>query len=174
MSRISKSRVDESRTLDERNVEERLMFNMNWSDPYYVPPEMIPEDKVYHWIRTSIRDVPDTTRSTFAANTGWTPVPPDRHPQLCSKDLFGENKYIKNYIFRTGLILCEKSKHIHLAEQREINRRTAEQVGTLPGLDNFLGSEIPMNRPDIRVEYTKGYDAPKNNNLGGGNVNFSW
>jgi hypothetical protein len=175
MSRISRSRIEESRSLEERSLEQKRVFDMDWNNPYYIPPQIIPSDKVYFWLRASIRDIPDHNRTTFAANTGWSAVPLDRHPELSSKTLFGENKISKNYIERTGLILCEKSKHLHLAEQAERSRKTAEQLGSLQGLDTpYSDRYTHFNKPDIRVSYTKEEDRPSNRNNLGNNVQFSW
>jgi len=75
-------------------------------NPYEIPPEDIPPDKAYVWVRYNLMGQEDNTNYANWEKGGWRPVPPERHPYI-----MGSN-YTKDVIIVGGLILMENDRDV--------------------------------------------------------------
>lgn len=65
-----------------RQGQEVWIRDTGHSDPFFVPPEIIPEGWTYEWKRILTYNQPDDTHMAELARNGWEPVPNSRHPGL--------------------------------------------------------------------------------------------
>lgn len=92
-------------------------------DKYHVPAEAIPESWKYMWRRTSTYGKEDPQYQVRLAQTGWRPVPADRHPEMMPST---GGPY--HTIDRDGMRLMEIPQQIYdLLAQKE-QRKAIEQV----------------------------------------------
>lgn len=96
-----------------------------------IPLEIIPHGWVYKWVAHSVYksgDVPLSNKLAEASQEGgWDPVPINRHPELVSFDPMGRDHHLREFIYKDGLILCERPKEIDDLENRR-NRSEAVQA----------------------------------------------
>lgn len=137
--KIVESVVDtESRVLESRMMDMHDTYAMDWQDALNIPPYLIPEDKVYIWARETFDGRPDQSRIPALRRMGWTPVPSDRHPELCLH-LPGEVGYKSGYISYAGLVLYECSKELVKKRQAHQEQKNMEQVTNLPATQTLMG-----------------------------------
>jgi|SRR5882724_2898550 len=139
------NRFEETRAFDEREAHKRAVMSMNGSDPLYIDPEIIPAGTEYRWIRESVQNQPDTARMVATRRKGWMPVPAARHPDMVFKDFFGRLDHMSNYIFHSGLVLCERAEELGKLEMERIANHNYQVMTSMPGTDNFMGEPgIPV------------------------------
>lgn len=137
-----KSRTDEMRRLEERTAQLRKGYQMNARDPLFIQKEHIPEGWEYLWGRMSYDGGrPDMARELELNRTGWTPVPPERHPELVPKDYTGRISQTASVIQINGLMLLERPAIFGMEARRERERLNYDQLTSIKGLKNFLGDE---------------------------------
>lgn len=68
---------------------------------------LIPPNMTYEWKRKTIMGMEDVESQINYEANGWTPVPPDRHPEL-----MGLRKTNANEIVRGGLVLMQRPVEI--------------------------------------------------------------
>ena len=92
-------------------------------DKYHVPAEAIPDGWKYMWRRFSTYGKEEPQYQVKIAQTGWRPVPADRHPEMMPST---GGPYLT--IDRDGMRLMEIPMEIYrLLEQKE-QRKAIEQV----------------------------------------------
>ena len=151
-----KTRSDDMRRASEREAQLRKGYQMHGRDPFHIPKEKIPEGWEYVWGRMSYDGGrPDMARELELNRTGWTPVPPERHPDLVPKDYTGRVNQSVSCIQINGLLLLERPE-IFGIEDRSLRERMNENlVGSIKGLKNFLGEEnVPGLRINSLVDFT--------------------
>jgi hypothetical protein len=139
------SRLDESRLLELHEVHKRAIMNMEYDNPLYVDPAVIPPGMEYRWVRESVRDQPDPARMVDCRKKGWVPVPADRHPDLCFQDFFGRTQHMRSFIFYKGLVLCERRAELGKLERQKYADMNYQNMVSLQGTDNYMGeASIPV------------------------------
>jgi hypothetical protein len=129
------------------DLEIREVYKMASDDPLFVPPERIPMGWEYSWIRTHTLDVPDFTREVQTRKLGFTPVPADRHPDMCIDDRYVTSQK-NNFISYRGLLLCEIPKII-MDKRRAAQAQHNELVtNSLQGLNSMM-SDPHMPKRDF-------------------------
>lgn len=132
MSDRNKMRIEESRTMEtrvaDRNFDEiRKNILMDAKSTLDLPEHMIPPGLVYQWIRETIHKTgenPDVNRMPTVERVGWRAVPSSRHPELAPRDIFDRNPHLRGYIYKDGLILCDRPKELHEIEMSKYNNDT--------------------------------------------------
>ena len=66
-----KSRIEDTRATQTRDANIRKHLRMEYQDPLYFPPEDIPPDVEYRWVRESVLGRPDISRLSFMKQKGW-------------------------------------------------------------------------------------------------------
>jgi hypothetical protein len=135
------SRTEESRRLEAREMELREQFDMTANDPLWVDPRKIPHGWEYAWIKTALLDIPDFVREIQTKKIGFTPVPSDRHPELCTEGMLGQLKH--NYIKYRGLMLCEIPKSVM------DRRRKTQALQNFQITDQLQGLQSMMSDPHL-------------------------
>ena len=139
-------RVLEARAFDEREAHRRAAMDLNYADPLYFDEKEIPAGQQYHWVRESCLDKADFGRTEEMQRKGWSPVPIERHPSRCKKDLLGRPLALTGYIMHRGLVLCERAAELGILETTARNKRNAQIMHSMPGTENFMiEPSIPAN-----------------------------
>lgn len=138
MEDIRKNRFDETRDTQTRDSQIRQYLQMEYEDKLFVDPLTIPSHLEYRWIRDSTLGQPDLSRMMEMNRKGWEPVPCDRHPELVPVDIMGRTANMKGYIFRDGLILCQRLKEYGDIERRNLQQRNMIAMQHLPGDEAFM------------------------------------
>jgi hypothetical protein len=92
-------------------------------DKYYVPPETIPDGWKYLWRRVSVYGKEDPQYQVKLAQTGWRPVPAERHPEMMPST---GGPYLT--IDRDGMRLMEVPLEIYDLLAKKEQRKAIEQV----------------------------------------------
>jgi hypothetical protein len=152
-----KSRSDAMRELETRISQLRKGYQMNGRDPLYIPKEVIPEGWEYHWGRMSYDGGrPDMARELELNRCGWTPVPPERHPDLVPKDYTGRAHQALAVILINGLMLLERPEIFGIEDRQRRSRGNYEQLTSIKGLKNFLGDneDVPGLQINNSLDFT--------------------
>lgn len=119
------------------------------TDPYHVPPELIPDGWVYQWNRHSVYNQEDTSEQIAMAENGWTPVPAGRHKGQYMPASYPDEKPI----LRDGLMLCERPIELEMEARAEekakadaLVRGSKEQFG----MKTTENSGFSTNTPNAR------------------------
>jgi len=123
-------------------------------DKYYIPPEIIPEGWKYLWRRKSVYGKEDPQYMVKIAQTGWTVVPAERHPEMMPST---GGPYIT--IERDGMILMEVPEEVYEILVKKEQRKAIEQVrvkseqirAAPPG--HFPRDQHPKNMPLVKRGY---------------------
>lgn len=134
-----KSRVAETRDIDRREAHKRSLLRTEFRDALYVDRRTIPEDMEYRWVRESCMQEPDDGNVADATTEGWEPVPASRHPELGSANFLGRNSHMNGFIFRKGLVLCERTKEIGEIERKKMAEHNMKLMTQMPATENYLG-----------------------------------
>ncbi len=117
-----------------------------------IPPEIVPEGMVYHWVISSVYksgDVQVSDKLSRASEKGWDPVPRARHPELASFDPLNRDAFFQEFIYKDGLILCERPKFVDDVakerEAREINQSMRYVHQYTDGLPMGMGLNVHQN-----------------------------
>jgi hypothetical protein len=102
-------------------------------DEFYIPADIVPDGWSYEWKRYTLLNAQDPTYQVALAQTGWDPVPAERHPTLMP---LGWDKF---HIERKGMILMERPLEITQEMKRRDDknardavRQKADQLGQAP------------------------------------------
>lgn len=102
------SRSGSTRASETREATMRKRPETHFQSKLYVPPEKIPGEMTYSWVRESTLNEPDPDNMTDRMIRGWQPVPASRHPEMVPPPLPGYEGHEVAVIRRGGLILCER------------------------------------------------------------------
>lgn len=130
-------RHDDPRRLEARIAELKPKIDVLYVSPLHVPDEVIPLGWTYHWVRTSLLDVPDVKRESFCKMNGWNPVPADRHPEIFNMGLTGRKITDHGYVEYCGLLLCEMPTYIYDKIKQKISDQHLSEVRGLKGLEGL-------------------------------------
>jgi hypothetical protein len=123
------SRTAETRNAVTRNASARRMPQTHYKSKLYIPPEIIPKDKVYKWVRISTLNEPDPNNWAEKNSNNWQPVPRDRHPELYpSIPIPGMADQQHKFITNGGLMLCEKPKKEVQQDYAELRRENLDAI----------------------------------------------
>jgi hypothetical protein len=132
----TKSREYDFRQHDPRN--ELADYTSEYADnPFHIPKEKIPPGMTYSWVLESIYNEHLPSRMMEFLRKGWTPVPRERHPELCLEHLLGRTVNISPFIHYGGQNLLECPTELCDKEKEKWNRRTINEVNSLVGAENF-------------------------------------
>lgn len=92
-------------------------------DKFHVPEHLIPDGWKYQWRRVSSYGKEDPQYQVKIAQTGWRPVPAERHPEMMPSS--GGPYYT---IDRDGMRLMEIPAEVHKLLAARDQRRAIEQV----------------------------------------------
>ena len=135
------------------------------ADTTWVDPRIIPEGMVYQWNRISVYNQPDVQNQVLNANTGWTPVPSDRHPgTFMPKDHKGD-------IVNGGLRLEERPIEwdvaARLKEKKEAQRQYTDsfrEFGLEPDRPDYISTSTPAARgASFARRVNEQVDIPRSN-----------
>lgn len=158
------NRFEEDRISEQRDKELRARLAMNYFDSLSIPTHLIPEGVVYRYIRESILGEPDDSRMIEMGQQGWEPVPAERHPELCAKDMLGRMGHMRGFIYRRGLILCERKKVYDDIQMQAIEAKNNHLMNSIPGTENFMGERhMPASINNSQTSYV----TAKNRSFGG-------
>lgn len=146
----------DTRDAETRDAELRQMLKAGYNDKLYVDPKKIPHGVEYRWLRESVYNEPDHGNIGLRRQRGWTPVPAERHPELCFTDHYGKNQHVQGHIFVQGLVLYERNKEYGEIEMKAHDERHNQLLNSLPGLNNMLGDPSMPVRHQNRVSTTQG------------------
>lgn len=133
------TRVEESHEFDNHDANVRDYLQMTYPDPLAVDPRKIPAGYEYRWIRDSVLGQRDPYRMIYMARKGYTPVPADRHPELCWAGLpWQAEAQQQGYLCHGGLILCERLQKYAQIEQTTLEKVNSARITALPGQDHFM------------------------------------
>lgn len=132
------SRMDSDRELKEEIERISRTYKMGWQSPFHVDPKTIPHGWEYIWALESLWGVPDRDRINSLMGRGWTPVPTERHPELCSMDLLGRQVEFKNYIYKKGLMLLQRPTIFGEKERAYIESHNRMIERSMPGLQSHI------------------------------------
>ena len=120
------------------------------TDPYYIPPGVIPDGWVYQFKRKTVHGMDNPSEQAAMQRGGWTPVPAERH------DGFFLPAGVKGEIVIGGLILMERPVELE-EEARWEDKQAADaqvngsrrQFGFAPVASGFEGAST-SNNPVVR------------------------
>ena len=141
-----KSRIEDTRATQTRDANIRKHLRMEYQDALYIPPEDVPPDVEYRWVRESVLGRPDISRLSFMKQKGWDTVPIARHPDRMI-DLVSEHtpSHLKGSIYHQGLVLCERLKVYCDLERDNANKETYRTMTATPGTDHLMNDpSMPM------------------------------
>lgn len=141
------ARSESSRASDNRDAQIRTYLKMDFVDPLYIDLTLKPEDVDYHWVRDSVLGQPDDFRMVEMQRRGWTPVPPERHPELKVAGISHRKTDERiGVIYNKGLILCERPKEYGEIERESQRKYNVQQMMAIPGLAQHMNDPLmPMN-----------------------------
>lgn len=149
------NRLEESRAMSLYDQQKRAIMNMDYENPLFIDPRMVPQGMEYRWVRKSILGEEDPFRMVDCAKKGWTPVPADRHPELCFQDFFGRTSHMSSFIFYKGLVLCERVEELCKLERQKYANMNYANMCSLQGTENYMGEPgIPV-RNNSQIYTTK-------------------
>lgn len=153
MEKKQKLRFEETRVTETRNYDEAINFikrkNVGSLD---IPQEIIPPGVVYKWVLHSVYksgDVPISNKLANATKAGWDPVPYSRHPEIVTFDPMNRDSHLREFIYRDGLILCERPKWVDDAQKAEEEREARQAMNYVNQYDKstpYGGLNIDTNR----------------------------
>lgn len=131
-------------------------------DEFYFDPAKIPDGWVYEWKRFLVYNQPDPAYEVAIAQTGWEPVPRERHPEEMPKGSTSAT------IDRKGMRLMERPKEINDMFIERDDRLAREQVrvkeeqlaASAPG--QFERGTHPQTKPRVSKSYEP-MPVPKGN-----------
>ena len=112
-----------------------------WYDPRLVPPGM-----VYGWIRRAVMNQEDAFTIRTRQQSGWQPVPADRHPELTTQGWGLPSEIQRPYIEIAGLILCEIPERLFKKNQ-ERERIKAFEATRMPHLQDLGDQKVNKDLP---------------------------
>lgn len=123
-------------------------------DKFHVPAEIIPDGWKYLWRRRSTYGKEDPQYMVKIAQTGWTAVPAERHPEMMPST---GGPYLT--IEREGMILMEIPLEVYKILEAKEQRKAIEQVrvktaqiGQAPP-GHFARDQHPKNMPSVKRGY---------------------
>lgn len=122
------------------------------SNPLDFPEHLIPEGQEYYWVRISVFNEPDYSRTDEIQYDQWKAVPASRHPEWALPDLLGRTSATSNFIVRGGLLLCERSKaygdkvRASLRAYNEGLTKNLQGIGNSKGIHQYAGETTRGNQ----------------------------
>jgi len=115
--------------------------NLLWYDERKIPPGM-----KYGWIRRAVYDFQDQLNVRSRQQSGWKPVPADRHPELSVEGWGLPNEVQRSYIEVAGLVLCEIPLRVFKRHQdyQAMLAMQAIQLPHIQDLGNPAAKDLPM------------------------------
>lgn len=98
-------------------------ISLDEDDKFFIPREIIPVGWEYAWRRLSVYGREEPQYQVKLAQTGWRPVPADRHPEMMPST---GGPYLT--IDREGQRLMEIPEEVHKLLRQRDQRRAIEQV----------------------------------------------
>lgn len=142
-----KNRNDEPVVKNDKDDRIRKALKMEFQDRFYIPPEEIPDDMEYYWVRDTIFGVPDENRIIEMQRKGWTFVPASRHPGRTESGVPWRPRTEKSeFIFEGGLVLCERPKVYGQIERNTLNDYNRKVMLAVPGQENFINDGVFQQR----------------------------
>ncbi len=137
--------LERARLRDAEIEETGDSMNMFYDDPFYIPPEIIPQGWVYYWACKLIHGAENMdNRVGLLQSQNWSFVPPDRHPELVKKYRASDkNAEHQNFIMNRGMVLMEitetqynkKRERLRTANHRLVTDSPGAQYGVKTTLD---------------------------------------
>lgn len=140
------TRASQMRTTQERQATMRALAEQEQKGMLWWNDALRPRDMQYGWIRRAVGNEQDQLNVQSRQQSGWMPVPPERHPELTGVNwgLPTDNK--KSYIERSGLILCQIPMHIYEAYQDLKKMRNFEAL-KMPHIEQMTNKEVEKILP---------------------------
>lgn len=146
-------RQGDARGAAARAADKRPLAPQGWQSRLYVDPAKVPADKVYAWVAVSVAGVDNHDRAQLRLQQGWSPVPPDRHPELAGVHFEGFGRPKSNLIERGGQVLCEIDKATWLAMKEAKRQESMDVISAVqwttqsdPMMPQFDNSQVGIER----------------------------
>ena len=130
-----------TREVETRAHEAIEEYDMNYADPFSLPPGVAKEGFSYAWVNTDIRGQP-TKKVEEMTRKLWTIVPADRSPYK-NFDPLDRNPLSSIGITYKDVILMERPERYTKMETDRLNHKTANQINSLRGVVNDHTSSAP-------------------------------
>lgn len=108
-----------------RRPQRRRSSNADPARRFDIDPRIVPEGIDYNWKRITVYGQTDEEHQIDLAESGWTPVPAERHP-----DKAGRNVKPDSMIIRGGLVLMERPKSFTEEARAEDLSEARQQMRT--------------------------------------------
>jgi len=149
-----KMRYDDSRRLEERiNELKDLTFSPNGSELDKFKG-LAPPGWTYALILDSIHGEPNT-RLQNKMGDGWSPVPADRHPNICFNDTVDGRRVPNGYFSYKGVTLCERPTVICEKEEAVYNQKAMLHMNRIPDVDKYMGDPYIQGRFTMNPELSR-------------------
>ena len=141
-TRAATARNYQSRSADMREMITQEAQGVLWFDPKWQPPGM-----TYGWIRRAVNNEEDAYTIRTRQQSGWKPIPADRHPQMSVQGWGLPSETQKNYVEIAGLIWCEIPTRL-LERHKAAQKMMAFEATKMPHIedlgDQAVSKELPM------------------------------
>lgn len=126
--------------------EVRQNLEMEYHNAFWFDERKKPKNVVYAWPTTEVCGVKNDKGMRQCIMQGWTPVPPERHPELVLPDIYGRRDAQKsNTIEVLGHILMERSIELERKAQEITYRRNMEKLTEADAVEKYTGmSHYPI------------------------------
>lgn len=155
-AKLAPSPAEESRARAKQRAAEILEHDigLDEDDKFHVPPEIIPDSWKYMWRRISVYGKEEPQYQVRIAQTGWRPVPAERHPEMMPST---GGPYLT--IDREGMRLYEIPTEVYKLLAKKEERKAIEQVRVKTAqlsqapAGTFARDEHPQAAPKVKRGY---------------------
>jgi len=132
------------------SIEEiRKNMRMNYRNDFWLDETKRPKNMVYSWPAISILGMDNEGGWRQNLRDGWSLVPPSRHPEISTPDIFGrEDSAKRNYIKVRNHVLMERPVELHNEAVAITAEKSLEALTRADALEKFTG----MSRYDIGIK----------------------
>lgn len=133
-----------SREAEKRSHETLETYDLDYTNPLFIPAAVKKEGYVYHWARKDIRGESDY-RIEVLSSQGWTPVPMDRINNAFADPLERNPMSTKFSVFK-DVLLMERPEIYSKKAAEQFNELNANKLKSLRGVSNDIsGFAKPLN-----------------------------
>lgn len=140
------------------------------SDPFEIPPDVVPDGWTYQWNVVSVTGNAEVVldQSNGMYENGWRPVPADRHPgRFVPRGTKGEVIRGGQRLEERPLVLTQQARAEDMAyARRQVSDRDQALMGNKANLRGAMGNGIEMGGRyrgtggDLRMSIDRGLDIP--------------
>lgn len=126
---MTRTRSASTRAATSRQAEMRQRPSNEFQSALYIDPRLVPKGMTYRWVREANLNQPDGNNVARSLQSGWRPVPADRHKEFAIPSIPGLTDHLdQTLIRRGGLLLCERPTREVEQERRYIEQMNDQAV----------------------------------------------